>query len=414
MENTTDKTELLRRSFPGLESDELDELAALTTINFYPAGHLLCREGAYEDVFYVLAVGEADITLQVGEDGPEMLIRVAVPGDYFGEMALIQNTTRAASIRTRTAVTTLEMRKADFEAALQRSPRMAMYIMNAIIDRMRNNDQLVINELRRVNDTLKMLDRNKMEFIEIAAHELRTPITVMTGYTRMMQIDPAIKQNPMLSEVADGILRGTERLLEIVNAMLDVVRLTGDNVRVAPSPVAVRNVLDQLIHQLAVDGRDRDIRIAQHHPSDLPTIMADPPLISKALSHLLNNAIKYTPDGGTINVRTSAITLAPGKPGVQVEIADTGIGIDPGQHELIFEKFYQVGAASLHSSGQLSFKGGGPGVGLAIVRGVAAAHGGRVWVESPGHNEQTYPGSTFILQLPLAPPPQPPHPALAG
>jgi signal transduction histidine kinase len=90
-----------------------------------------------------------------------------------------------------------------------------------------------------------------------------------------------------------------------------------------------------------------------------------------------------------------------------VAVRDRGIGLDPEHHELVFEKFYQVGSVAIHSSGKTSFKGGGPGLGLAIVRGVALAHGGRVWVESAGHDEVNFSGSTFYLQLPVDPPKQP-------
>ncbi|MCB0541504.1 MAG: PAS domain-containing sensor histidine kinase, partial [Bacteroidetes bacterium] len=80
---------------------------------------------------------------------------------------------------------------------------------------------------------------------------------------------------------------------------------------------------------------------------------------------------------------------------------DTGIGLDSEHHELVFEKFYQTGDAAIHSSGTTSFKGGGPGLGLAIVRGVARAHGGKVWVESAGHDETNFPGCVFYLHLPV-------------
>jgi signal transduction histidine kinase len=90
-------------------------------------------------------------------------------------------------------------------------------------------------------------------------------------------------------------------------------------------------------------------------------------------------------------------------PGVEISVSDSGIGLDPEHHELIFEKFYQVGSVDLHSSHKTMFKGGGPGLGLAIARGVVRAHGGRIWVESAGHDEAGLPGSTFFLQLPLNP-----------
>jgi signal transduction histidine kinase len=91
-------------------------------------------------------------------------------------------------------------------------------------------------------------------------------------------------------------------------------------------------------------------------------------------------------------------------PGVEISVQDTGIGLDAEQQELVFEKFYQVGSVAIHSSGKTTYKGGGPGLGLAIVRGVARAHGGKTWVESAGHDETNFPGSTFYLQLPINPP----------
>jgi signal transduction histidine kinase len=127
-------------------------------------------------------------------------------------------------------------------------------------------------------------------------------------------------------------------------------------------------------------------------------------LISKALYHLIINAIKYTPDGGKILVSTRPILLDGNIPGIEIAIRDTGIGLDAEHHDLVFEKFYQVGSVAIHSSGKTTFKGGGAGLGLAIVRGVTRAHGGKVWVESAGYDEAQLLGSTFYMQLPLEPP----------
>ena len=143
---------------------------------------------------------------------------------------------------------------------------------------------------------------------------------------------------------------------------------------------------------------------------DTPTINADPTLIQKAVYHLIVNAIKYTPDGGKVTLRSRPVTLENNAPGVELSVTDTGIGLDAEHHELVFEKFYQVGDVAIHSSGKTSFKGGGPGLGLAIVRGVARAHGGKAWVESAGHDEVNFPGCTFYLQLPVEPPKTTPPP----
>jgi signal transduction histidine kinase len=113
------------------------------------------------------------------------------------------------------------------------------------------------------------------------------------------------------------------------------------------------------------------------------------------------NAIKYTPDGGHICINARITNDEPEYAEVEVVVTDTGIGIAPQHHELIFEKFYQTGEVMLHSSGKTKFKGGGPGLGLAIARGIVEAHEGRIWVESPGYDETTFPGSKFYVRLPV-------------
>ena len=400
-----DKAALLSQTFTGLADEELQELVKLTQVGRYPAGHVLCHEGAHEDIFYILADGEAVISKHISEQEGERILRRVSYGDYVGEMALLQNAPRAASVRAATDLTVLEMDKTDFEAMLSRSPRMALSIIRSTLNRMRANDQMAITDLQHTNQVLAQLDRNKLEFIEVAAHELRTPLTVMKGYLNVLMLDPALRASPGLAEIFAGLTRGTERLHEIVNTMLDVSRVDGlgPGVRIAIVPVPLKSVVNDIVHRLQSEAADRRLAYLIEHASDTPPINADPTLIQKALYHIIINAIKYTPDGGQIRIRTRPVDLDSGQPGVEISVADTGIGLASQHRELIFEKFYQVGSVDLHSSGKTVFKGGGPGLGLAIARGVARAHGGRIWVESPGHDEARLPGSVFYLQLPCMP-----------
>jgi signal transduction histidine kinase len=184
-----------------------------------------------------------------------------------------------------------------------------------------------------------------------------------------------------------------------------VTRIDAETLKLGAVPVSVRSVIDELAKGFRKSAADRTVEIITEHATDTPTIFGDPALIQKALYQLIVNAIKYTPDGGSITLSTRPVVMEEGEaPAVQIEVRDTGIGLDAEHHELVFEKFYQVGSVALHSSGKTAFKGGGPGLGLAIVRGVARAHGGKVWVESSGHDEEHFPGSTFHLQLPVQPP----------
>src|SRR5574341_1142967 len=161
-----DKVALLRLAFKGLQDVELQEMAELTEIRTYPPGHVLCREGAYEDVFYIIADGQVEITKKLIEGEDERLLRISGKGDMVGEMALIQNASRAATVRTLTECTVLEMEKRDFEVILSRSPRMAIDIIRITLDRIRANDQKMIADLQRTNQVLRQLDRNKLEFIQ--------------------------------------------------------------------------------------------------------------------------------------------------------------------------------------------------------------------------------------------------------
>jgi signal transduction histidine kinase len=402
-----DKIFLLRLAFKGLDDAELEEMAALTEFRTYPSNHLLCEEGAYQDVLYIIADGRIVISQKMLDADEERIVRVGGRGDVVGEMALIQDAPRAATVRTTTECTVLEMEKRDFETVLSRSPRMAIDLIRITLDRIRENDQRTIADLQKTNKILRQLDRNKLEFIMIAAHELRTPLTVLNGYVNVLRSIPETQANASMAEVTDGILKGTNRMHKVVNMMLDLTRIGSESLKVASVPVPLQRIIEDLVRDLEQAAAERQIQLIVWHGEDVPEMKGDPQLIQKAIYQLIVNAIKYTPDGGKIYITTRASVMEDHSPGVEIAVRDRGIGLDEEHHQLIFEKFYQVGAVALHSSGKTTFKGGGPGLGLALVRGVARAHGGKVWVESAGRDEVNLTGSTFYLLLPLAPPVSP-------
>lgn len=398
---TFDKISLLRLAFNALPEDELREMAALTELRAYAPGHILCHEGAYEDIFYIVAQGSAVISKQIGEGEGERILRTAERGDLIGEMALIQNAPRAATVRIASECTVLEMEKKDFETLLSRSPHMAMDIIRITLDRMRENDQAMIADLQKSIKVLRQLDRNKSEFIDVVAHELRTPITVLKGYANLLNAAPEVKERPALASVSEGIQNGADRVHAIVNTMLDVTRIDNEELILRPVPILLKQVVFEVLSGLKKAASERTVELVHFQEADTPLIQGDPALIHKALYHLIVNAIKYTPDGGKVSVSTRPAQMENDAPGALVSVKDSGIGLDPEHHDLVFEKFYQAGSVAIHSSGTTSFKGGGPGLGLAIVSGVAKVHGGKAWVESAGYDEASLPGSTFYLWLPL-------------
>ena len=260
-----------------------------------------------------------------------------------------------------------------------------------------------VNELNNAYTTLEKLDKNKSDFIQVAAHELRTPLTVIKGYMGMMKADAAALGRPSLMQAIDGVLQGTNRLHQIVNSMLDVARLENQILTPHLEKVTLGPMLRLIQKDYAEDLEARQITLSLD--SDLnacPPLMADPELLQKALDNVIVNALKFTPDGGSISISAHPIDADGHGAYCEIRIHDTGIGIDPANHRIIFEKLYKLGKVELHSSGRTTFKGGGPGLGLAIAAGIVKAHNGKIWVESPGYDEEKLPGSTFIIRIPLA------------
>jgi signal transduction histidine kinase len=252
-------------------------------------------------------------------------------------------------------------------------------------------------DLERTNQLLEQMDHTKSNFITISAHELRTPLTLIQGYSQMLQ--QKAKINPELESMADGILDGTTRMAEIINNMLDITKIDSQTLNVAPSELQIDQVIEKAYRSFKEALIERDLTFKTIDLDQLPVVAADPELLYKAFHHLIMNAIKYTPDGGEITVSGRALA---GKSEVEVAVKDTGIGIAPELKDVVFEKFYQTGEVLLHSSGKTKFKGGGPGLGLAIARGVVEAHKGSIWLESPGRDEKEFPGTTFFVRLPIS------------
>jgi len=256
-------------------------------------------------------------------------------------------------------------------------------------------------ELKKAYQTLERLDKTKSDFINIAAHELRTPLTLIKGYAQLLET--IAEDNPDAVSFLNGILSGQKRLQEIINSMLDVSKIDSHVLSMHKEPASLAHIISRVQSEFEEALRKRRLTLTVADLEDLPVLEADPDLLHKVFYHLIVNAIKYTPDGGLIEVNGRVITYDEIGSMIEIVVSDTGIGIDPENHELIFEKFYQTGEVTVHSSGRTKFKGGGPGLGLPIARGIVHAHGGRIWVESEGYDEKRCPGSRFYVCLPIAP-----------
>lgn len=265
----------------------------------------------------------------------------------------------------------------------------------------------ISNELTEVQRKLERLDRSKSSFISVAAHELKTPLTLIEGYTAMMNEIAKTSSNTRMDPLIEGVNNGIRRLRNIIDDMIDVSLIDNNLLALTFQPIWLNQLFslarNELVNSFVTRHQTLELR---PFPGNDQMLFGDPERLYQAFRNLLSNAVKYTPDGGRIIVDGRTL------PGfIDVTVTDTGIGISPEDQETIFEKFNPLGDTSLHSSGKTKFKGGGPGLGLPIARGIIEAHGGAIWVESEGHDEKGCPGSVFHVLLPIRT--EPPDPKFA-
>jgi signal transduction histidine kinase len=271
-------------------------------------------------------------------------------------------------------------------------------------------------ELAQAYEALARTDTMKSRFINIAAHELRTPLAAVYGYVSLLTA-PGSEFMECADEktlkIIEGVTTGIDRLRGLVQDMLDVTRLEAGSLQLSHSPVSIQIIFNSIAKdfQGVIAKRHQTLMIANARA--IPFIWADGERVIQILRNLLSNAVKYTPDGGQITVSAEIVSYDGHFPStdlatdpdaakfIQITVSDTGVGIPLAQQERIFESFHEVRDIELHSTSKTDFMGGGAGLGLPIARGVAKAHGGALWAESDGYDPDKCPGSKFHLILPF-------------
>ena len=247
--------------------------------------------------------------------------------------------------------------------------------------RVRSRDEVgqLAGAFNRMAGEMEGLERLRRDLVANVSHELKTPISALRAHLENL-LDGVEDPNPVILTV---MLEQSERLSRLVEQLLDLSRLESGDVPLEPEPVPLRSLVDRVVAELEVARPDRRPTIDNRVPQDLPPVLADRERIHQVLFNLLDNAYRFTPDGGLIAAGAST-----DPEGVHVWISDTGPGIAPEHLPLVFERFYRVDPS--RASGD-----GGTGIGLAIARSVVEAHGGRIWAQSvPGR------GSTFHFVVP--------------
>jgi len=253
-----------------------------------------------------------------------------------------------------------------------------------------SSDELgfLAHEFNLMATKLKELDQLKDDFVSAVSHELRSPLSAISGYVELLRSKPLEKITAEKREKALGIIQeSTNRLTHFINEILDLTKLKAGQVEVHYRPFDVEEAVEEVVglFQPLLEKKSLEWRIDV--PPDMPVIPADAEKIRQILTNLISNALKFTPSGGTIRIwARNHIEF------IQISVQDTGVGIPSEAKEAVFERFRQVKGAKEHAGQK------GTGLGLAIAKGNVEVHGGRIWIESEFGE-----GTTVHFTLPVRP-----------
>jgi two-component system phosphate regulon sensor histidine kinase PhoR len=244
---------------------------------------------------------------------------------------------------------------------------------------------LVVRDLTQ----LSMLERSRRDLVANVSHELRTPLASLKLLVETVQSEPPPEvARRMLGQMAQEI----DAVTQLVDELYDLAQIESGRVSLTLSPLSIAPVVERALERIRPQADRKSLHAIAVPGSPLPPALMDPDRVGQVLLNLLHNAVKFTPEGGEVLVRTSLLEGdgAQGGPWLLVSVCDTGVGIPAADLPRIFERFYKVDRARTRNAG-------GTGLGLAIAKHLVEGHGGRLWADSVEGR-----GSTFSFTLPLA------------
>jgi len=235
-------------------------------------------------------------------------------------------------------------------------------------------------------ERLRQADRQRRELVANVSHDLRSPLASIQGYLETILMKdaqlPAEERRRFLEIIHTGVLR----LGALVNELFELSKLEAEGARPALEPFPLSELVQDVVMKFQPQAHGQRLRLTAEYPHDLPFVRGDLGMIERVLANLIENAMRYTPQGGRV-----AVTLAHEGGRVRVRVADTGPGIPGEDLPHLFERFYRVDKSRARHSG-------GSGLGLAIARHILELHGNRIYVErtSPA-------GTVFVFELTALP-----------
>jgi signal transduction histidine kinase len=377
---------IIPRAFPGIKPDEVQEIIINSQIKTYPADTVLCKEDAIEHTFYMILEGDFEVTKTINNI-EKRLLKTLSAGDFFGEMALIHNAPRAATVKSLTSAVVLELDKPGFDRVLKKSPSVAMAMVSEISNRLRQNDALAIEDLRlrasEIADAYQKLaeqDLARREFLTSIAHELRTPLMVASGYLHALK--KGMLSGEQLNSTVETVSRNVDQIVNLTNDILFLQEM--DLVLPDFQAVNMASVIENVIKKYEAKAKARSVALRTKGNIHVAPVQGDEPSLERAVTALVDNAIKFSPPNGSVEIRLSEEAKH-----VKISVQDYGIGIAPEIRPRIFDRFFHTD--KINDDEELY---SGLGIGLSITRQVIQQHRGTIEVESqPGK------GSTFIISL---------------
>ena len=352
----------------------------------YPAFTLLCREGALETTVYIILEGEVSVNKNLN-DREVRRLNVLGPGDFFGEMANIINAPRSASVLSISPLTVLEISRETFSDLLEHSNSVALAMVRIVSRRLRDNDAMAIEDLRSKSRDLadayqKLAEEEyaRRQFLNSVTRELRSPLISLTGFLQ------AIRTGSLEEDELNANLETvTQHLQDITSLVNDILFLQEqDLILPALQQTDVENIVQSAIAALMLREDCNQITFNVIIASNLPSIMADEVRLERALISVLDNAVKYCPNGGKVEIE---VGFNPRN--VVIQISDNGLGIPADALPHIFDRFFHLDEVNGHY-----FRGAG--LGLSIALQIIEYHQGNITATSEFGK-----GSIFTIQLPM-------------
>ena len=374
--------------FQDLPDEQINKIQKVCHQIEYRPGEIIFEEGSQADRFYIVAEGAVEVWKDYRLPEKDLLA-VHERGHLFGEMALIDELPRSATVRAKEPTRLFYIDRDDFQTIIQDNSEIAISILKSVTDMVRSSNEYFVENLRgrareleKTNQALQeaqeeLLRRDRLstlgKFSSLILHDIRNPLSVLRSMAEMIILN--CKDSQKVERNARRIITEADRLNQIASELLDYSR---GEIRLNMSIVNLESFFNKILEAVEEKLQARDIKVTTEIKFTQPVII-DEQRMFRVFYNLADNARKAMPQGGTFSIRAFKADQT-----LKVEVSDTGVGMDPSIQRKIFDPFFS------HSDE------GGTGLGMSIVKSVIEAHNGTLFVSSKPHG-----GTTFRVTLPL-------------